>query len=90
MSTNRSYVSATLTADENKAAIEAHLHEILERSLTPMEPGQAKVLHGTHSGSHGGGSGCRRDNLPNGRVKHASTAYMIRLAVLTQWKYNRP
>ena len=83
MSTNRSYVSATLTADENKAAIEAHLHEILERSLTPMEPGQAKVYmeHTAVRMAEEAGAGVTTFQMVE--VKHASTAYMIRLAVLT-------
>ena len=83
MSTNPSYVSATLTADENKAAIEAHLHEILEGSLTPMEPGQAKVYmeHTAVRMAEEAGAGVTTFQMVE--VKHASTAYMIRLAVLT-------
>ena len=83
MSTNRSYVSATLTADENKAAIEAHLHEILERSLTPMEPSQAKVYMEHTAVRMAEEAGAGVTTLRMGWVKHASTAYMIRLAVLT-------
>ena len=83
MGKNRSYMSATLTAEENKAAIEAHLHEILERSLTPMEPTQAKVYmeHTAVRMAEEAGAGVTTFQMVE--VKHASTAYMIRLAVLT-------
>ena len=43
MNTDRAFVSATLMADENRSAIEARLSDVLEQSLTPMEPGQAKT-----------------------------------------------
>ena len=83
MTTQQSYVSATLTADQNKAAIEAHLHEVLECSLTPMEPGQAKVYmeHTAVRMAEEAGAGVTTFQMVE--IKHASTAYMIRLAVLS-------
>ena len=74
-------MSATLTADENKVAIEAHLHEILERSLTPMEPGQAKVYmeHTAVRMAEEAGAGVTTFQMVE--VKHGTR--MIRLAVLT-------
>ena len=83
MNANRSYVSAALTAKENKRAIESHLHEVLEQSLTPMEPGQAKVYmeHTAVRLAEEVGAGVTAFQMVE--VKHASTAYMIRLAVLT-------
>ena len=83
MKTNRNYVSATLTDDDNRALIEGHLHEVLEQSLTPMEPTQAKVYmeHTAVRMAEEAGAGVTTFQMVE--VKHAASAYMIRLAVLT-------
>lgn len=83
MSTHHSYVSATLTAAENKSAIEAQLQVVLEHSLTPMEPGQAKVYMEHTAIRMAEEAGASVTTFQMVEVKHASTAYMIRLAVLT-------
>ena len=83
MNTDRAFVSATLMADENRSAIEARLSEVLRQSLTPMEPGQAKTYmeHTAVRMAEEVGAGVTMFKMVE--IKHASTAYMIRVAVLT-------
>ena len=83
MNTDRAFVSATLMADENRSAIEARLSDVLQQSLTPMEPGQAKTYmeHTAVRMAEEAGAGVTMFQMVE--IKHANTAYMIRVAVLT-------
>ncbi|MCH1445231.1 MAG: hypothetical protein GWP37_02675 [Gammaproteobacteria bacterium] len=83
MNTDRAFVSATLMAEENRSAIESHLSEVLKQSLTPMEPGQAKTYmeHTAVRMAEEAGAGVTMFQMVE--IKQAHTAYMIRVAVLT-------
>ena len=83
LNTDRAFVSATLMAEENRSAIELHLSEVLKQSLTPMEPGQAKTYmeHTAVRMAEEAGAGVTMFQMVE--IKQAHTAYMIRVAVLT-------
>ena len=83
MNTDKAFVSATLMADENRSAIETRLSDVLQQSLTPMEPGQAKTYmeHTAVRMAEEAGAGVTMFQMVE--IQHANTAYMIRVAVLT-------
>lgn len=83
MNTDRAFVSATLMADENRSAIETRLNDVLQQSLTPMEPGHAKTYmeHIAVRMAEEAGAGVTMFQMVE--IEHANTAYMIRIAVLT-------
>jgi hypothetical protein len=83
MNTDRAFVSATLMADENRSVIETRLSTLLEHSLTPMEPGQAKTYmeHTAVRMAEEAGAGVTMFQMVE--IKNANSAYLIRVAVLT-------
>ena len=83
MNTDRAFVSATLMADENRSTIETRLSTLLEHSLTPMEPGQAKTYmeHTAVRMAEEAGAGVTMFQMVE--IKNANSAYLIRVAVLT-------
>ena len=83
MNTDRAFISATLMADENRSAMETRLSDVLQQSLTPMEPGHAKTYmeHTAVRMAEEAGAGVTMFQMVE--IKHANTAYMIRVAVLT-------
>ena len=83
MITDRAFVSATLMADENRSAIETRLSDVLQQSLTPMEPRQAKTYMEHTAVRMAEEAGAVVTMFQMVEIKHANTAYMIRVAVLT-------
>ena len=83
MNTDRAFVSATLMTDENRLVIETRLSTLLEHSLTPMEPGQAKTYmeHTAVRMAEEAGAGVTMFQMVE--IKNASSAYLIRVALLT-------
>jgi hypothetical protein len=83
VNTDQTHVSATLMSDENKRTIEANLNAVLEQSLTPMEPAQAKVYMEHTATRMAEESGANVTMFQMVEIKHVSSTYLIRMAVLT-------
>ena len=83
MTTDQAFTSATLMSDENKKAIQDNLNAVLEQSLTPMEPAQAKVYMEHTATRMAEESGANVTMFQMVEIKHVSSTYLIRMAVLT-------
>ena len=83
MTTDQAFISATLMSDENKKAIQDNLNAVLEQSLTPMEPAQAKVYMEHTATRMAEESGANVTMFQMVEIKHVSSTYLIRMAVLT-------
>ena len=83
MTTDQAFTSATLMSDENKKAIQDNLTAVLEQSLTPMEPAQAKVYMEHTATRMAEESGANVTMFQMVEIKHVSSTYLIRMAVLT-------
>ena len=79
MNTDRAFISATPMADENRSANEARLSDVLQQSLTPMEPGQAKTYmeHTAVRMAEEAGAGVTMFQMVE--IKHANTHMTERL-----------
>ena len=82
-SIDQAFVSATLMADENRSAIESYLSSVLEQCLTPMEPSQAKTYMEHTAIRMAEEAGANVTKFQMVEIKYANSAYMIRVALLT-------
>ena len=82
-SIDQAFVSATLMADENRSAIESYLSSVLEQCLTPMEPSQAKTYMEHTAIRMAEEAGANVTKFQMVQMKYANSAYMIRVALLT-------